>query len=107
MRNPKIRGCFSKKFQKSPEIKEENTMILRFHPKGVCSQEMRIQVEDGIVTAMDILGGCQGNLEGLSRLVVGMKAEDVADRLEGIQCGFRKTSCPDQLAHALRNAKDP
>lgn len=64
--------------------------------------EINYEVEDGIVTALSFVGGCNGNLKGISNLVVGMKVEDVINRLEGITCGFKSTSCPDQLAYALK-----
>lgn len=64
--------------------------------------EINYEVEDGIVTALSFVGGCNGNLKGISNLVVGMKVEDVINRLEGITCGFKSTSCPDQLACALK-----
>ncbi len=77
-------------------------MTIDYTPKGVCSRHMRIQVEDGIVRSLEVEGGCNGNLQGISKLVVGMKVEDVIARLEGIHCGFKPTSCPDQLAQALK-----
>jgi len=79
-------------------------MLIEYKPRGVCSQQMEIEVEDGVVRRVHILGGCQGNLQGISQLVVGMKVEDVVARLKGISCGFKKTSCPDQLACALQKA---
>lgn len=78
-------------------------MHITYRPKGVCSQKMDIDVEDGIVKKVEVLGGCSGNLQGISRLVVGMSVEEVIERLEGIRCGFKNTSCPDQLAKALKN----
>ena len=66
---------------------------------------MEIEVEDGVVRAIRMLGGCSGNLQGISQLVTGMKVDEVISRLEGISCGFKKTSCPDQLAKALKTAK--
>ena len=80
-------------------------MTIDYKTKGTCSSRMRIEVEDGVVRDIQITGGCDGNLQGLSRLVTGMKVEDVISRLEGIRCGFKPTSCPDQLAKALRMAK--
>ena len=77
-------------------------MTIDYKTKGTCSSRMRIEVEDGVVRDIQITGGCDGNLQGLSRLVTGMKVEDVISRLEGIRCGFKPTSCPDQLARALR-----
>lgn len=77
-------------------------MTISYQPKGVCSKQMEITVEDGVVTALEISGGCSGNLQGISKLVVGMPVDEVIARLDGIRCGFKKTSCPDQLAQALR-----
>ena len=79
-------------------------MTIDYKTKGTCSSRMRIEVEDGVVRDIQITGGCDGNLQGLSRLVTGMKVEDVIARLEGIRCGFKPTSCPDQLAQALKQA---
>lgn len=76
---------------------------ISYTPSGVCSRKMEIDVEDGIVKNLTVIGGCNGNLQGISSLVVGMKIEDVISRLEGIKCGFKNTSCPDQLAKALKN----
>ncbi|MBP1573466.1 MAG: TIGR03905 family TSCPD domain-containing protein [Oscillospiraceae bacterium] len=79
-------------------------MKYSYSPRGVCSQRIDIEVEDGIVTDVKFLGGCNGNLKGIGSLVKGMKVEDVIARLEGTTCGFKKTSCPDQLAQALKKA---
>jgi uncharacterized protein (TIGR03905 family) len=79
-------------------------MTIQYKTKGVCSQLMNVKVEDGVVQKVEILGGCNGNLQGISRLVEGMKAEDAIQRMEGIKCGYKATSCPDQLAKALRIA---
>ena len=70
--------------------------------KGVCSQAIAIELEDDVVKSVQFRGGCQGNTQGISMLVRGMKAEEVIARLEGINCGGKGTSCPDQLARALR-----
>ena len=79
-------------------------MTYTFYPRGVCSQEMRVDVdEQGIIRSMEVYGGCSGNLQGISALITGQKAEDVIDRLEGIKCGRKPTSCPDQLARGLRS----
>ena len=79
-------------------------MKIEYFPKGVCSRQMIIEVEDGVVRDVEVIGGCHGNLQGISALVEGMKVEDVIDRLEGLRCGFKNTSCPDQLAQALKKA---
>lgn len=79
-------------------------MTIDYKTKGTCSSRMLIEVEDGVVKSLQVTGGCNGNLQGLSKLVAGMKVEDVISRLEGIRCGFKPTSCPDQLAQALSQA---
>ena len=80
-------------------------MTYTFRPKGVCSQEMRVEVDDqGVIQKMEVLGGCSGNLQGISALVVGMPAREAIDRLKGIRCGFKPTSCPDQFARGLESA---
>ncbi len=81
-------------------------MNFSYRPKGVCSQNMDIEIEDGKVTGLKVMGGCSGNLQGIAKLVEGMEIDEVISRLEGIRCGFKKTSCPDQLAQALRQVKD-
>ena len=80
-------------------------MTIEYTPRGVCSRAMKVTVEDGIVQDVVVVGGCNGNLQGISKLVEGMKVEDVITRLEGIRCGFKPTSCPDQLAQALKSAR--
>ena len=77
-----------------------------YQPKGVCSNAIDIEVEDGIIKSVQFTGGCNGNTQGISRLVVGMKAEDAISRLRGIKCGIKNTSCPDQLACALQKMLD-
>ena len=79
-------------------------MVYTFRPKGVCSQQMKIELEDGVIKNVQVLGGCSGNLQGISALVRGMKAEDAIARMKGIRCGFKNTSCPDQMAKALEEA---
>ena len=75
-----------------------------YTPKGVCSRRMTVELEDGIIRSVQVEGGCNGNLQGISRLVVGMTAQDAIERMKGIRCGFRPTSCPDQLSQALEQA---
>ena len=77
-------------------------MTYTYYPRGVCSQRMDLEVEDGVIRRVEVLGGCSGNLQGISRLVVGMRAEEAIRRMEGIRCGGKPTSCPDQLAKALK-----
>lgn len=79
-------------------------MTYTYKPKGVCSRQMRIEIEDGIIKHVEIDGGCSGNLQGISHLVEGMRAEEAVKRMRGIKCGFKSTSCPDQLAIALTEA---
>ena len=79
-------------------------MTYTYTPKGVCSRRMTVELEDGIIRAVHVEGGCDGNLQGISRLVVGMSAQDAIARMKGIRCGFRPTSCPDQLSQALEQA---
>ena len=79
-------------------------MTYSYRPKGVCSQRMTIELEDGVIRDVQILGGCNGNLQGIAALVRGMKAEEAIARMRGIRCGFKNTSCPDQLAKALEEA---
>lgn len=81
-------------------------MKFSYRPKGVCSQNMEIEIEDGKLTGLKVMGGCSGNLQGIARLVEGMEIDEVIRRLEGIRCGFKKTSCPDQLANALKQVKE-
>ena len=77
-------------------------MTYTFRPRGVCSQEMRVEVDDqGIIRELQVLGGCSGNLQGIASLVRGMPAQEAVKRLKGIRCGFKDTSCPDQLARNL------
>ena len=80
-------------------------MLYTYRPQGVCSQLMEIEVEDNIVKSFRVLGGCDGNLQGIGRLIAGMEVDEVIARLEGIRCGFKPTSCPDQLARALKAMK--
>ena len=77
-----------------------------YTPKGVCSRRMTVALEDGVIRDVRIEGGCNGNLQGMSRLVEGMNIDDVIARVQGIHCGMKPTSCPDQLAQALLIAKE-
>ena len=80
-------------------------MTYRFRPRGVCSQEMRVEVDDqGIIQQLQVYGGCSGNLQGIAALVKGMPASEAVERLKGMRCGFKDTSCPDQLARNLEKA---
>lgn len=75
---------------------------MKYTTKGVCSQAINIEVDNGIVTSVEFVGGCHGNTQGVAALAKGMAVEDVIARLEGIDCRGRGTSCPDQLAKALK-----
>ncbi len=79
-------------------------MTFEYTPRGVCSRKMIIEIEDNKLVDVKIMGGCNGNLQGISALVKGMDVDEVIDRLEGINCGMKGTSCPDQLAKALIEA---
>lgn len=73
-----------------------------YKTQGTCSTQIVIDVEEGVINEVEFFGGCNGNLQGISRLVKGMSCSDAISRLEGIKCGFKSTSCPDQLAQALK-----
>lgn len=75
-----------------------------YKPVGVCSQLIHVDVEDNIIKNAEFVGGCSGNTQGIASLVVGMNVDEAISRLEGIKCGFKDTSCPDQLAKALKIA---
>ena len=75
-----------------------------YKTKGTCSTQIDIEVEEGIIKSVQFTGGCNGNLQGVARLVEGMKAEDAIAKLRGIKCGFKPTSCPDQLSYAIEQA---
>lgn len=77
-------------------------MKLTYKPRGVCSTLMEVETENGKVTKVVVKGGCSGNSQGVSRLIVGMEVQEAIERLDGIKCGFKSTSCPDQLAQALK-----
>lgn len=76
-------------------------MKFTYTTKGVCSRSIDIEIENDIIKSVSYMGGCNGNLKGIGSLVVGMKVDDVIERLQGIKCGFKNTSCPAQLAQAL------
>ena len=79
-------------------------MKYTYTPKGVCSRQIDIELDDNIIKSVKFTGGCAGNTQGISSLVAGMDAEEAINRLKGIDCGGRGTSCPDQLAYALEEA---
>ncbi|MBP5301453.1 MAG: TIGR03905 family TSCPD domain-containing protein [Bacilli bacterium] len=76
--------------------------IIRYIPSGVCSQLFEISYENGIIMDIVVHGGCNGNLKGISALLKNVKIEEAIKKLEGIKCGFKNTSCPDQIAQALK-----
>ena len=75
-----------------------------YKTQGTCSTQIDIEVDGDIIKSVKFTGGCNGNLQGVSRLVEGMKAEDAIAKLRGIKCGFKPTSCPDQLSYAIEQA---
>ncbi len=77
-----------------------------YKTKGTCSREIIFEIEDGLVKNVQFIGGCNGNLKGIAALVEGMPVEEVISRVEGIHCGMKSTSCPDQLASALKQAQN-
>ena len=79
-------------------------MEYTYRTRGTCAQQIKFELENGIVKNVSFYGGCNGNLQGISKLVEGQKAEDVIEKLRGIKCGFKQTSCPYQLAAALTEA---
>jgi len=76
-----------------------------YYTEGVCSQVMEIELDGDVVKDVNVIGGCNGNLQGICSLVKGMKVDDVIEKLEGIRCGGKETSCPDQLTKALKQAR--
>lgn len=76
-----------------------------YRPEGVCSTEMIFEIENNNIKSLKVVNGCNGNLKGISKLVVGMSIDEVISRLKGIECGFKNTSCPDQIAKALEEYK--
>ncbi len=81
-------------------------MHFTYRTKGTCSQQILFDIEDNKLHHIEFIGGCNGNLQGISKLVEGMDVDEVIRRLDGIHCGMKDTSCPDQLANALRQAKE-
>ena len=81
-------------------------MQYEYKTKGTCSQRIIFEIENNILKNVQFIGGCNGNLKGISSLVEGMNVEDVISRVDGIHCGMKATSCPDQLARALKEAMD-
>jgi uncharacterized protein (TIGR03905 family) len=79
-------------------------MVYEYKTKGTCSQLIILDMDGDVINDVQFIGGCNGNLQGISKLVKGMKYEDVKARLDGIRCGFKPTSCPDQLVRAMEAA---
>ena len=79
-------------------------MEYTYIPKGVCARKITFEINDGVVNNVKFSGGCSGNTQGVAALVEGMKADEVVERLSGIRCGFKRTSCPDQMAEAIKEA---
>ena len=80
--------------------------MYQYSTSGVCAQNIEFDIVDNKVVNVRFLGGCNGNLQGISRLIEGMDVQDVIERLSGLECGFKSTSCPDQLAQALKVAME-
>ena len=80
-------------------------MNFTYQPRGVCSRKIDLSIEDGVVKSVTFTGGCSGNLQGIARLVAGMDIDEAISRMEGVRCGNKSTSCPDQLAQALKAYK--
>lgn len=79
-------------------------MTYTYQPRGVCSQRMTVELDNGIIRDVRVEGGCNGNLQGISRLVIGMPATEAIEKMKGIRCGGKPSSCPDQLSIALEQA---
>ena len=77
-----------------------------YNTQGTCSRQIIVDLDDNVITNVTFVGGCNGNTKGISQLVKGMTIDEVIERLQGITCGFRPTSCPDQLATALKQIRD-
>lgn len=89
--------------EKISDKKRMEAFMMKYKTKGTCSSYIDIEMDGNVIKSVSFTGGCNGNLQGISRLVEGMKAEDAISRLRGIRCGFKPTSCPDQLAVALES----
>lgn len=83
------------------EVDENNVDIVQFKPQGVCSKVINLKIKDGIILDAEFIGGCPGNLFGISKLIVGMNINDVSEKFKGTPCGNKGTSCPDQLSKCL------
>ena len=83
-----------------------NVAKIRYVTKGTCARAINLEVEDGIVKSVEFEGGCNGNTQGISKLVEGMDTKTAISKLSGIRCGFKNTSCPDQLAKAIESIEN-
>ena len=81
-------------------------MEYKYTPQGVCSTQIIIEIENRIIKNLKVINGCNGNLQGIASLVKGMNIDEVITKLKGIKCGFKNTSCPDQIARALERIKE-
>ena len=81
-------------------------MKITYRPQGVCSNLMEVDVENGIIKSAKVIGGCSGNLQGITSLIAGMDAKEAIAKMRGIRCGYKRTSCPDQMATAIEQALD-
>ena len=81
-------------------------MVFEYKPRGVCSRNFTFEIEDNKIQSLNVVGGCMGNLLGISRIVVGMDVDHVIERFSGVNCGGKGTSCPDQIACALKQFKN-
>ena len=79
---------------------------MQYRPMGVCSRQINVELDGDTIKSVELVGGCAGNTMGISHLVKGMNVDEAIERMEGIRCGNKPTSCPDQLAKALRAAKE-
>ena len=79
---------------------------ITYNTSGVCARKIDIEIDNGIITSVQFYGGCSGNTQGVAALVSGMSVDEAINRLSGIRCGFKSTSCPDQLARALAKYKE-
>ena len=79
---------------------------MRYKPRGVCAQMIDVELDGDVVKSVAFLGGCAGNTQGVAALVKGMNVDEAIERIQGIRCGFKSTSCPDQLALALKAATE-
>jgi uncharacterized protein (TIGR03905 family) len=92
-------------FIKNAGLYFQEVKIMEYKPQGVCSRLIHFDIIDHKVRNVSFVGGCSGNLQGISRLIEGMDVDEAISRIEGIRCGFKPTSCPDQLANALKEAR--